>query len=305
MLSPTCKFSMYNKQIETFISVADCGSFSKAADKLFISTVAVAKQINSLENSIGIKLLDRTNHGVALTSAGHSIYQDAKEIIRISDESIRKAKLIDRAENYPIRIGSSTLYPYQVILHLLYEIGSTLPFQLDIVPFSDETSELSTALNVLGKEYDCLVAPIDSNLLDGNFSVLHLQPQPYRIAVPRTHRLSNKKSLTLEDLHGDKLLFLERGILSHIDDLRNMLEQEHPEIELINFHQTYNISVFNECVHRNCPMVSLDIWADIHPFMVTLPVDWNCEAQIGIIYSKSPSNRIKDFIGCLNDRKSE
>ena len=54
---------MYNQQIKTFITVADCGSFSKAAEKLFITTVSVMKQVNALENHIGVKLLVRTNHG--------------------------------------------------------------------------------------------------------------------------------------------------------------------------------------------------------------------------------------------------
>ena len=42
---------MYNPQLDTFICVVEAGSFSKAADKLYISPPAVIKQINSLENS--------------------------------------------------------------------------------------------------------------------------------------------------------------------------------------------------------------------------------------------------------------
>lgn len=44
---------MYNPQLETFISVVEAGSFSKAADKLYISPPAVIKQINSLESFCG------------------------------------------------------------------------------------------------------------------------------------------------------------------------------------------------------------------------------------------------------------
>ena len=43
---------MYNPQLDTFICVVEAGSFSKAADKLYISPPAVIKQINSLENNL-------------------------------------------------------------------------------------------------------------------------------------------------------------------------------------------------------------------------------------------------------------
>ena len=46
---------MYNHQLDTFIVVADSGSFNKAAEALFISPPAVIKQINLLEDSLGVR----------------------------------------------------------------------------------------------------------------------------------------------------------------------------------------------------------------------------------------------------------
>ena len=51
---------MYNPQLETFMCVVESGSFSKAAEKLYISSPAVIKQINSLEASLGVQLFSRT-----------------------------------------------------------------------------------------------------------------------------------------------------------------------------------------------------------------------------------------------------
>ena len=69
---------MYNPQLETFISVAKSGSFSKAAEMLYITPTAVMKQINAIEKSVGVKLLNRSNHGLRLTDAGKSFFQDAR-----------------------------------------------------------------------------------------------------------------------------------------------------------------------------------------------------------------------------------
>ena len=55
---------MYNRHLDTFIQVADSGSFLKAADKLYISANAVTKQINLLESHLDIKLFNRSTQGL-------------------------------------------------------------------------------------------------------------------------------------------------------------------------------------------------------------------------------------------------
>ena len=54
---------MYNHQLDTFIKVADAGSFNKASEELYVSPNAVMKQINLLENSLGFDLFVRTHRG--------------------------------------------------------------------------------------------------------------------------------------------------------------------------------------------------------------------------------------------------
>ena len=51
---------MYNPQLETFLCVADAGSFNRAAEELYITPTAVIKQMNLLEASLGVKLFERT-----------------------------------------------------------------------------------------------------------------------------------------------------------------------------------------------------------------------------------------------------
>ena len=58
---------LYNPQLETFLCVVESGSFSKAAEKLFITAPAVIKQINSLESSLNLQLFDRTHRGLIVT----------------------------------------------------------------------------------------------------------------------------------------------------------------------------------------------------------------------------------------------
>ena len=61
---------MYDQYLKTFICGAECGSFTKAAELLYLSPNAVKKRIGSLEESTGISLFERTLKGEKLTSAG-------------------------------------------------------------------------------------------------------------------------------------------------------------------------------------------------------------------------------------------
>jgi len=54
--------TIYTPQLETFIRVADVGSFTKAAESTYITTTAVIKQINILESNLRVQLFKRTHH---------------------------------------------------------------------------------------------------------------------------------------------------------------------------------------------------------------------------------------------------
>ena len=83
---------MYNPQLETFLRVADAGSFNKAAEELFITPPAVIKQITSLESSLDLKLFIRSPRGLKLTEAGKSIYRDAQYVVQYCKDSVVRAK---------------------------------------------------------------------------------------------------------------------------------------------------------------------------------------------------------------------
>lgn len=98
---------MYNPQLETFLRVADAGSFNKAAEQSYITPTAVIKQINLLEADLGVKLFARTHRGLTLTKAGMSLYNDAKYVIQYCKNSVIRAKNAMQEGDNVIRIGTS------------------------------------------------------------------------------------------------------------------------------------------------------------------------------------------------------
>lgn len=85
------------------------------------------KQINLLEKDLGVPLLVRTHRGLMLTSAGKSIYQDAKYIIQYCKDSVTRAKNVMQDSEKVIRIGTSPTTPAQVLVHLWPKVQEPLP----------------------------------------------------------------------------------------------------------------------------------------------------------------------------------
>ncbi|MCM1296306.1 MAG: LysR family transcriptional regulator [Muribaculaceae bacterium] len=294
---------MYVKELTTLITVADQGSFLKAAKELYITPASVMNQINKLEVIIGVKLVERTNQGAILTAAGRSVYQDAKQIIEFSNAAIEKARQLAVSEQNVIRVGTSILRPCKRLIDLWEEIDDgTFPFQIRIVPFDDDPAGLGSAVSSLGNQIDCFVGPCDSNEWRKQHSILLLEQIPCRIAVPRKHRLAKKKSLNWSDLDGETFMIIRSSDTPVLSQMRDDISENHPQIKIADVSNFYDTSIFNECERMNYLMETLDIWADVHPSLVTLPMGWEYKMPYGIVYAKSPSKVVRDFIAVV--RKS-
>ena len=79
---------MYNHLLDTFIAVADCGSFTRAAGKLFISPTAVMKQMNALEAQLDLQLFFRSGKSFVLTPAGKYLYEMWHEMISSLEQEV-------------------------------------------------------------------------------------------------------------------------------------------------------------------------------------------------------------------------
>jgi len=298
---------MYNRELVTFITVADHGSFLKASQELYTTPVSVMNQMNKLEKLIGVKLIERTNQGTYLTAAGRSVYQDAKKIIDLADAAIEKARQLAASEQNMIRIGTSIMRPCKKLIDLWAEIDDgSFPFQIRIVPFDDDPAGLDSVLSALGNQIDCFAAPCDSTEWRRQHSILFLDELPCRVAVPRKHRLAKKKALCWSDLDGESFMIVRRGDSPVLDQMRDDILEHHPQIRIVDAPNFYDTAIFNECEQMNYLMETLDVWADIHPALVTLPMEWNYAIPYGIIYSKKPSKAVAGFIDIIQNasRKS-
>ena len=157
---------MYNPQLETFLCVAESGSFNRAAEKLYISPPAVIKQINLLEEGLDLQLFVRTHRGLALTEAGKSLYQDAKYIIQYCKDSVTRAKNAMQESENMLRIGTSPMTPAQVLVDLWPRVQEYCPnIKFQLVPFDNTPENAREILANLGRNIDVDAGIFDETML--------------------------------------------------------------------------------------------------------------------------------------------
>lgn len=69
------------EQLRIFVAVAECGSFSLGAKKLYISHSTTSRAVSALEAELGVRLLDRGNHVLGLTEAGETLLEEAHKLL--------------------------------------------------------------------------------------------------------------------------------------------------------------------------------------------------------------------------------
>lgn len=295
---------MYNHQLDTFLKVAELGSFGKAADALYISSPAVIQQINLLEAECGVKLFERSNHGVKLTPAGSSLLEDARTIVRLSRDAVQKAQQIEHASGTTVRIGTSLLYKCRLLPDIWTRISGQIPdLKIEILPLP-ETRENDPGDAALGIQYDvregiyCTIAEKDS------CSFLELMRTPFCCAVSKGHRLAKMKELTLSDLNGEYLVMPIAGISRELDDFRNEVIQRYPTVQIIDSNY-YGVNTFMMCEVNPYVLITQQVYADIHPNLVTIPLRTDYTMPYGLLYAKTPSNTTKKFIKSVRNSISK
>ena len=291
---------MYNPQLETFLRVADAGSFNKAAEELYITPSAVIKQINLLEANLAVQLFERTHRGLKLTKAGISLYGDAKYIIQYCRDSVIRAKNAMQADVNVIRIGTSPITPAQVLVDFWPKIHDLCPeIKFQLIPFENTPENAREILKNLGQNIDVVAGIFDDTLLEvRQCAGFELMREPLCCAVSIHHRLAWKNRLEVQDLYGENLMLMHRGWSRSVDRLRDDILEHHSQIHIVDF-DFYDVDVFNRCENSDDVLMATGHWVNVHPLLKVIPVAWEHTIPFGLLHSPSPSPVVRRFLDAL------
>jgi len=198
------------KQIEYFASIAETGSFSKAAEELYISQSSLSKQIIALEKELGVKLFDRSKRRISLTEAGKMFHKHALSFRKINQSLTADLNEYKKATPSLTIAAIPVTAQYGITSHVA-QFKKTHPQ----INFSLEERQASTILSALNQhKYDLAFIrdyKIDSKL----FSTLPIVADRLKVVVSGDHRFSKRKSISLAELSDENFIMFNKGTLIH------------------------------------------------------------------------------------------
>ncbi|MCT2531132.1 LysR family transcriptional regulator [SAR92 clade bacterium H921] len=187
---------MDNQNLKAFITVANCGSFSEAADRLYITQSAISKRIAQLELQIGKKLFDRIARQVSLTEAGKELLPRAQRILKEYENALQAINDLSGKATGTLRLAISHHLGLHRLPPILKQFSQQYPnVSLDI-EFMDSEKAYEQVLQG-ESEVAVITLALDSH---HNIKSKKIWNDPLRFICALDHPLASLKEPQLDDL---------------------------------------------------------------------------------------------------------
>ncbi len=189
-------------QLRGFVAVAEELHFGRAAERLLMTQPPLSRQIQKLERSVGVRLLDRDNRKVSLTPAGTAFLAEARRLLTLAEVAPDRARRIAAGSTGTVRIGFTAASTYGTLTRVLNAIATEAP-DIDLDLYEMVTSEQVAGL--LSGELDLGLArpPFDTD----QFASRLLHAEPMVLAVPVGHWMTTLgRDVVADDLVQEPLV---------------------------------------------------------------------------------------------------
>lgn len=215
--------------IEAFLAVSETGSFSRAADTLFLSQPAISKRIQTLEHTLDITLFDRVGKSVRLTEAGHALLPSCRRIIEQIEEGKRIISNLRQTTSGVLKLATSHHIGLHRLPPVLYEFASHYP-DVDLeLNFMDSEQACEQIIN---GDIELAVVTLPDRS-DQRLEMTPVWDDPLRIIVSKRHPLSTAKSVSIKRLLQVAAILPSRGTYTRrlIDEALGLDESVHTLLE--------------------------------------------------------------------------
>jgi DNA-binding transcriptional LysR family regulator len=194
------------RRLEIFLKVAELGSFSRAADALFLTQPTVSEHVRGLEDELGVQLLDRLGRGTTPTRAGTLLLGYARRLLTLSREARQAIEQFQGRVSGELVLGGSTI-PGEYVLPAL--IGT----------FRAKYPDVSISLRIGGsrqvqewvEQGHVEVGVVGALPVSRTLEARQLMADDLVLVVPPEHPWVARKTVSVEDVKREPLILRERG----------------------------------------------------------------------------------------------
>lgn len=279
---------MDERQLRTFLLVAESGSFSSSEDKAFVSKQAILKQMNSLEEELGFKLFVRKHNGITLTSQGEIFYNGVIELLDLKQKLIDKC--LQEEESQYIRIGSTD---HQVLLDPVNEefrkLYPNIELRRIVNPNHSGEWRVENDIQDVAEAYDQVLTVIK------DVKFIPLVRRYYSVVLDVNHPLAKKKKITLDEMKEYSTILIPLMTKeTPLKKIRNAYKNTHNLLETDDV--DHQIDLLYECVGSKKLFITANPFAEYIDQVKVIPINKSWYVDCGLIYKPPLNNMIRKYI---------
>jgi LysR family transcriptional regulator, transcription activator of glutamate synthase operon len=197
------------KQVQYFLMLSEMGSFSAAAEELYISQSSLSKQIIALEKELNSQLFDRSKRKIALTPAGEAFLIHAKNLNTAYQDMLAKMAQYKTTTSLSI-VAIPVIAQYGITSYIAQfkQAHPNIQFTLD--------EREATAILPLLNNHQFDLAFLRDNYLDREqYAFLEVARDQFQVILSRHHRLAGRESIALKELSDENFIMFDKGTIVH------------------------------------------------------------------------------------------
>ncbi|HEU5323196.1 MAG TPA: selenium metabolism-associated LysR family transcriptional regulator [Methylomirabilota bacterium] len=194
------------RRLEIFAKVAELGSFSRAAEALFLTQPTVSEHIRALEEEVGLQLLDRLGRGTTPTRAGQLLLGYARRMLALAREAQQAIDQFQGRMSGELVVGGSTIPGEYVLPELVGAFKTKYP-DISIALLVSDSHQINEWVDEGRVEVGVVGARPTQRALEAR----PLMADELVIVLPAGHAWAGRRTVTLEELRGEHVIVRERG----------------------------------------------------------------------------------------------
>lgn len=206
-----------------FITTVECGSLTRAAERLHYSQSAISRMIADLENELDLSLLERDRNGVTLTSDGEMLLPCARDVVNGCRKLMMQADSLKGLRSGMIRIATFSSTATHWLPNIIREFQKDYP-AVDYELLLGDYEEIERWVQEGRADCGFTRLPVPPDL-----ETVPLEQDPFMAIVPEGHPLASEKEFDASWFEKEPFLLLEHGRKAEVSEYleRNHL---HPKI---------------------------------------------------------------------------
>jgi DNA-binding transcriptional LysR family regulator len=195
------------RHLRYFVAVGESLNFTSASARLRMTQPALSRQVQELEDELGVDLFRRSAGGVTLTAEGNLFLAAAREALSYIDESVEKVRALARGEYGELHIGYIPIPTVEILPPALEVFRKDAP-HVRLVLHDLPTDELISKLRNATLELAIMVQPLGEQTAGIEFEIL--RDYPWCVALNASHPFARLRSIALEKVATEPLVGLSR-----------------------------------------------------------------------------------------------